>query len=129
MQQQQQVFEPQPFPPPSPQTSPPPSPQTSPPIQQYLPPPPPTQQYLPPSTQQYLPPPTQTPLSPEITNILTKLKEVETNLEELKEEKSESTGGSSMEDDILGIKNNTNTINKEFSEYIKGGNTKKINLR
>ena len=159
MMQQQQVFEPQPFPPPSPQTSPPPSPQTSPPpspqtsppTQQYLPPPPPTQQYLPPPlptqqylppplptqqyfpppppTQQYLPPPTQTPLSPEITNILTKLKEVETNLEELKEEKSESTGGSFMEDDILGIKNNTNTINKEFSEYIKGGNTKKINLR
>jgi hypothetical protein len=64
-------------------------------------------------------------LSPDLTDILTQLKNIKTDIEEIKEENKEgTTGGSTMVDNILDVPN----TKEEKSEYIKGGNTKKIML-
>jgi hypothetical protein len=81
------------------------------------------------------PPTTPTPLegftqqptvSPNMSEILTELKEIKNDLDEIKEEKTETSGGSTIVDDILGVKDDV--ISEEPSDYIKGGNTKKIKL-
>jgi hypothetical protein len=105
------------------------SPQT-PPVKEFSPQTPPT----PPTPPEGFSPPTPptppegfSPQTPELTDILTELKEIKTELEEIKEDKTETTGGSTVVDDILGV--SKENIKEEDTEYIKGGNTKKIMLR
>jgi hypothetical protein len=124
--------------------SPPPSPplegfNPQSPTQGYMPQTPsnsPPQQFIPQTPSNSPPPSPPTPpegftqqptVSPNMSEILTELKEIKDDLDELKEEKSESTGGSSIVDNILDVKDDV-ISETENSEYIKGGNTKKIKL-
>ena len=71
---------------------------------------------------QQSPPPA---ISPQITDILTELKGIKNDLEEIKEEKSETSGGSSPIDNILDVEKDK----PSEEENIKGGSTKKINIK
>jgi hypothetical protein len=132
---------PQGFIPQSPSYPPPQSPSYLPPQSPSYPPPqspyylpqgfiPQSPSYPPPQSPSDSPPPSPSyppPQSPEIKDILTELKDIKNDLEEIKEEKNESSGGSLMVDNILEVTNNDITEDSK-SEYIKGGNTKKIKL-